>query len=230
MEAVVRESGLEQLLRKTGAEELEELANVNELITSAAEFDKENSEGTLIDYLAQISLVSDADHMKGAGGAITLMTLHAAKGLEFPVVAMIGLEEGILPHSRARTSPDELEEERRLCFVGITRAQERLLLSKANYRMIRGISERTVPSPFLSEVPVDSLRVIDRTGMGGLETRAVNMRSPFRRGQLVRHPNFGLGRISEISGTGENLRVAVDFNEVGHKRLVVQYARLEVVD
>ena len=230
MEAVVRESGLEQLLRKTGAEELEELANVNELITSAAEFDKENPEGTLVDYLAQISLVSDADHMKGAGGAITLMTLHAAKGLEFPVVAMIGLEEGILPHSRARTSPDELEEERRLCFVGITRAQERVLLSKANYRMIRGISERTVPSPFLSEVPVDSLRVIDRTGMGGLETRAVNMRSPFRRGQLVRHPNFGLGRISEISGAGENLRVAVDFNEVGQKRLVVQYARLEVVD
>ena len=104
MEAVVRESGLEQLLKKTGDEEQEELANVNELISSAAEFDKENTEGTLDDYLAQVSLVSDADHMKGAGGAVTLMTLHAAKGLEFPVVAMIGMEEGILPHSRAGKS------------------------------------------------------------------------------------------------------------------------------
>ena len=86
------------------------------------------------------------------------MTLHAAKGLEFPVVAMIGLEEGILPHSRAANSPDELEEERRLCFVGITRAEERLILSKAAYRTIRGLRERTVTSPFLNEMPADDLR------------------------------------------------------------------------
>src|SRR5438874_2469263 len=145
MENVVRRSGLDVALRKdTELDDLGEgpLANVNELISSAAEYDKENSEGqtgSLDDYLAIVSLVSDADHMKGAGGAVTLMTLHAAKGLEFPVVAMIGLEDGILPHSRARDNLNELEEERRLCFVGITRAQRRLLLSKAQYRTVRGL-------------------------------------------------------------------------------------------
>ena len=108
MEDVVRRSGLEQLLAK-GDKANEEgeraIDNVNELITSAAEYDRDNPDGTLDEYLAQVSLVSDTDHMKGGGGAVTLMTLHAAKGLEFPVVAMIGLEEGVLPHSRARGQP-----------------------------------------------------------------------------------------------------------------------------
>jgi DNA helicase-2/ATP-dependent DNA helicase PcrA len=240
MERVVRESGMEALLKKTGSDELEELANVNELITSAAEFDADNPEGTLDEYLAQVSLVSDADHMKGAGGAVTLMTLHAAKGLEFPVVAMIGLEEGILPHSRSRGNLDELEEERRLCFVGITRAQDRLIFTKAARRMIRGISERTIPSPFLGEMPTEFLRVVDRTGFGGFGSEdnedAVDSRmrggefAQFRKGQLVRHPQFGLGRIADVSGMGQNTRAVVEFNEVGKKTLVLQYARLETVN
>src|SRR5207302_3286116 len=118
-----------------------------------------------IDYLAQISLVSDTDHMKDNGGAVTMMTLHAAKGLEFPIVAMIGLEEGCLPHARARGNEEELEEERRLCFVGVTRAQERLILSKANYRTIRGLRERAVTSPFLNEMSQSDIEVIDHTGV-----------------------------------------------------------------
>jgi DNA helicase-2/ATP-dependent DNA helicase PcrA len=239
MEAVVRESGMEQLLKKTGSEDLDELANVNELITSAAEFDADNAEGTLVDYLAQVSLVSDADHMKGAGGAVTLMTLHAAKGLEFPVVAMIGMEEGILPHSRSRGNPDELEEERRLCFVGITRAQERLILTKAAKRMIRGISERTIPSPFLSEMPPEAMRFTNRAGFEDYDYEAPSSRgtsmapgspaSRFQRGQLVRHPQFGLGRIVELSGSGALARAVVEFNEVGRKTLVLEYARLDVI-
>ncbi len=102
MEDVIRRGGIEQMLRKVDPNEEEQLANVEELVSAAAEYDKENPEGSLDDYLAQVSLVSDADHMAGAGGAVTLMTLHAAKGLEFPVVAIIGLEEGCLPHIRAR--------------------------------------------------------------------------------------------------------------------------------
>src|SRR4029079_17177716 len=98
-----------------------------ELITSAHEYDAGNPEASLNDYLAQISLVSDIDHLKDAGGAVTLMTLHAAKGLEFPVVAMIGLEEGVLPHSRARGNLNELEEERRLCVDRSTRIKHRLI-------------------------------------------------------------------------------------------------------
>jgi DNA helicase-2/ATP-dependent DNA helicase PcrA len=247
-EAVIRQSGLEEYLKKTGGEELDELKNVEELINSASEFDRDNPEGTLDDFLAQISLVSDADHMKGAGGAVTLMTLHAAKGLEFPVVAIIGLEEGVLPHSRARGNLTELEEERRLCFVGITRAQERLLLSKAARRMIRGISERTIPSPFLNEMPADELTVTDRTGFepsgprGGYrrddrgdfeDRRGSEPKGEFaryRQGQVVRHPTFGIGRIREIAEMGDNrTRAVVQFNEAGQKTLILEFARLELI-
>jgi DNA helicase-2/ATP-dependent DNA helicase PcrA len=239
MEKVVTQSGLEAALKKEGGEEQAELANVGELINSAAEYDQENPEGSLLEYLAIISLVSDVDHLKGSGGAVTLMTLHAAKGLEFPVVAMIGLEEGVLPHSRAANSPDEMEEERRLCFVGITRAQERLILSRAAFRTIRGLRERTVTSPFLYEMPEEDLREIDRTSLDTLDDRATQRRRArneervlagrFRKGQLVRHPSFGVGRIAEVSDTGTQARAVVEFNTAGRKTLILQYARLEPV-
>ncbi len=239
MEDIVRSSGTEALLRKAGGDELEELANVNELISSAAEYDQENPDGSLDDYLARVSLVSDADHMKDGGGAVTLMTLHAAKGLEFPVVAMIGLEEGVLPHSRARANPAELEEERRLCFVGLTRAQERLILTKAAYRTIRGLRERTATSPFLSEMPKEHLHIFDRTTLDDLPDRseerstarneARGLAGQFRQGQMVRHPTFGIGRIAEVSDMGQHTRAVVEFNAAGRKTLILQYARLEPV-
>ncbi len=239
MEDVVKQSGLEEALKKLGDKEQEELLNVNELITAAAEYDAENPEGTLHDYLAQVSLVSDVDHLKDSGGAVTLMTLHAAKGLEFPVVAMIGLEEGCLPHVRARGNQNELEEERRLCFVGITRAQQRLILTKAGYRTLRGLRERTVTSPFLTEMPPESLEVIDRTGMNYGNTASEHrqrasaeqdrLSSQFRKGQLVRHPSFGIGRIADISDMGQQTRAVIEFNAAGRKTLILQYARLEAV-
>ena len=237
MEDVVRRSGLEAFYKKEGGEEQSELANIGELITSAAQFDREHDAGTLDEYLSMVSLVSDADHMKGHGGAITMMTLHAAKGLEFPVVAMIGLEEGCLPHARARESMTELEEERRLCFVGITRAEERLILTKAARRMIRGVTEATVTSPFLNEMPADRFDVTDRTrlaGYGGpaydapIMPRADPRFARFRKGVLVRHPTFGLGRIAEVID-GTQPRADIDFNQAGRKRLVLEYAKLEAV-
>jgi DNA helicase II / ATP-dependent DNA helicase PcrA len=239
MEDVVSASGLERVLRKSDDPDLPELANVNELINAASEYDHENPEGSLQDYLALVSLVSDADHMKGAGGAVTLMTLHAAKGLEFPVVAIIGLEEGVLPHSRARANMDELEEERRLCFVGITRAQKRLILSKAARRMLRGVYERTVTSPFLTEMPGDSLRVIDRTTLDTLGDRddeadyyrdeAQQLARRYKRGQLVRHAMHGVGKIIEITASGQQTRAVIDFQRAGRKTLILQYAQLEPV-
>jgi DNA helicase-2/ATP-dependent DNA helicase PcrA len=233
MESVVRKSGLEAYYKKEGGDEQSELANIDQLITSAAEFDKENEAGTLDEYLSMISLVSDIDHMKGNGGAITMMTLHSAKGLEFPVVAMIGLEEGCLPHARARDSMEQLEEERRLCFVGITRAEERLLMTKAGYRTIRGLRERTTTSPFLAEMPADDLEIIDRTGIPNSYARGEfriedRKNSQFKQGQLVRHPTFGIGRISEIS-EGSQAKAIIQFNQVGRKTLVLEYARLEAV-
>jgi len=242
MEDVIRRSGYEEYLRKIGGDELEELANVNELISSAAEYDSEHPEGSLEDYLAGVSLMSDTDHLKDNGGAITMMTLHAAKGLEFPVVAMIGLEEGCLPHSRARESESEMEEERRLCFVGITRAEQRLIMTKALYRTIRGLRERTVTSPFLTELPADDVEVFDRTKLGGLDRGASSgygsdddiddalpNKSQFKRGQLVRHPQFGIGKIAEISEVGSHTRAVIEFKNAGRKTLILQYARLEAV-
>jgi DNA helicase-2/ATP-dependent DNA helicase PcrA len=234
MEKVVVQSGLEAALKKLGAEEQQEMANVNELITSAAEYDTQNPEGSLEDYLAQVSLVSDVDKLKDVGGAVTLMTLHAAKGLEFPVVAIIGLEEGCLPHARARESPEQMEEERRLCFVGITRAQQRLILTRSANRTLRGLRERTVPSPFLSELPKDQLEVLDRTRLGGWDDDAhdddrAEMQFAFRKGQLVKHPTFGQGRVLEVSEVSTQTRVVVQFNRVGRKTLIAEYARLEPV-
>jgi DNA helicase-2/ATP-dependent DNA helicase PcrA len=239
MEDVVRRSGLEAFYKKEGGDEQAELSNIDQLITSAAEFDHENAEGNLDEYLSMISLVSDVDHMKGNGGAITMMTLHAAKGLEFPVVAMIGMEEGILPHSRARGNLSELEEERRLCFVGITRSQERLLLSKAATRTFRGMREHTVTSPFLNEMPETAIEVFDKThnSFGAsrsdyrskAEEDAQNRAGQFRKGQLVRHPTFGLGRIVEVSDMGQHTRAVIEFNQAGRKTLILQYARLEAV-
>jgi DNA helicase-2/ATP-dependent DNA helicase PcrA len=245
MEDVVRRSGLEAMLKKDKtAEETGEsgLDNINSLITSAAEYDAGNPETSLTEYLSIVSLVSDTDHLKGAGGAITMMTLHAAKGLEFPVVAMIGLEDGILPHSRSRDDGKQLEEERRLAFVGITRAQERLILSKAAYRTIRGIRERTIPSPFLNEIPQEAVEVSDHTGIDfgtSAAERATQRRlaeldaerriAGFHPGQLVRHPTFGLGRIAELGQMGQNTRVVINFNTVGKKTLYLEYARLEPV-
>ena len=168
-----------------------------------------------------------------------MMTLHAAKGLEFPVVAMIGMEEGSLPHGRVREHPEQLEEERRLAFVGITRAEQRLIFSRANYRQIRGLRERTAASRFLTEMPIEMLEIVDlaEAGMGGdraSERRLAEMESQrlagqFYRGQTVKHPQFGVGKISDISNLGQQTRAIVEFAKFGRKTLILQYARLEAV-
>ncbi|HEX8910779.1 MAG TPA: UvrD-helicase domain-containing protein [Humisphaera sp.] len=251
MEEVVKTSGMEAHLRKTGDSDLSELKNVEELISAAAQFDEENPTGTLHDYLAQVSLVSDADHLAGSGGAVTLMTLHAAKGLEFPVVAIIGLEDGVLPHSRARDNMDELEEERRLFFVGITRAEQRLMITKAQVRTVRGLRERTITSPFLNELPEENVTTIDRTGIGDLdrggrgrgggdddyerqfeaarEERLARRFAGFSRGQTVKHPTFGIGKIAELTESGSKTRAVVEFTKHGRKTLILEHARLEAV-
>ncbi len=182
VERVIRESGLEKMYtdqaRSTKTESDEQrIDNLNELVSSAADFEEtyqpeddpaafpgadvmEKGErapvppllAMLRAYLESIALVADADKVDPAQGAITLMTLHASKGLEFGAVAMVGLEEGLLPHSRALSSEDDLEEERRLCFVGITRAMSHLRITCARYRAVRGFAERTMPSRFLEEL------------------------------------------------------------------------------
>lgn len=184
VERIIKESGMEGMYKSAKNEEdLERLENLNELINAAADFivpppelgEQPNSRPpmNLLDalnaWLEAVTLVSDADAIDPASGAVTLMTLHAAKGLEFDVVAIAGLEEGILPHSRALQSPTdtELEEERRLAFVGITRARKHLLLTRAAVRTQRGVPERTIPSQFLHELPSESVVFSDQTGQVG---------------------------------------------------------------
>ncbi len=206
-------------------------------------------------YLERVTLVADSDAIDPAQGAVTLMTLHAAKGLEFRAAALIGLEEGCLPHSRAQESNAELEEERRLCFVGITRAMERLLITSAKYRTFRGQSERTIPSRFLEELPAQHITLSDQADLGAWEDEgggrgdpgwgasrgSYNLSRPPARsasqgpgkppipvGATVRHPQFGLGTVQSVT-SGANARARIRFRDVGEKTIVLEYARLQVV-
>lgn len=269
---VLRESGLEQMYRdqaaksKSEADE-ERLENLDELVSSAREFELKYDPaadpaaisgeadaadgfavgdegpslqlppllGLLRAYLESVALVADADAVDPAQGAVTLMTLHAAKGLEFTAVAMIGLEEGLLPHSRAAESPAALEEERRLCFVGITRAMRLLTLTCAGCRVHRGMPMRSVPSRFLEEF--DREQVIDSdqsSPFAGLEEEWGGDEAPAARreehpefpvGAVVRHPQFGVGRVKSVSRERQ-ARAVVDFQAVGRKTLVLEFARL----
>ncbi len=141
----------------------ERLENIEELVNAASEYDVSNPNGSLQGFLEEVSLIADIDKWDDAADTVTLMTLHAAKGLEFPVVFIAGLEEGLLPHSQSKDSDNDVEEERRLCYVGITRAQRDLFLIHTRYRAKYGQRSACVPSRFLSEIPVDIVEEIDRT-------------------------------------------------------------------
>ncbi len=158
---VLSESEYEEVLTNSEAEEDQErLANLQELLTAAREFDMRNpGQGHLEQFLEETSLVADTDAWESESDKVTLMTMHAAKGLEFPVVFIIACEQGLLPHERSRNDEEKVEEERRLLFVGITRAEEELQLSYADYRMFRGQAAPTIPSPFLMELPRDEMQL-----------------------------------------------------------------------
>jgi DNA helicase-2/ATP-dependent DNA helicase PcrA len=255
VERVVRESGMEHLYRTSKAEEdYERLENLEELISAAAQFeptideeqdtDEAAAEGrtwTTLEmlgaYLESVALVSDADAIDPTSGAVTLMTLHAAKGLEFDAVAIIGLEDGLLPHSRAAQSETELEEERRLCFVGMTRAKRHLMLTRAKMRTHRGLRERTIPSMFLGELPDDVTVTSDRSDevleLEPFDDDAVygggSAASAFPVGSIVRHPTFGLGRVETVISRPVGASARVSFETVGVKTLILDYAKLERV-
>ncbi|MCL4207186.1 MAG: UvrD-helicase domain-containing protein [Pirellulaceae bacterium] len=167
IQSVLEESGYRRWLIDSGTEEDQErLANIEELLTAAEEFDHQHPEeqNRLERFLEQSSLVADTDAWEEEAERITMMTLHAAKGLEFPVVYIVAIEEGLLPHQRSSEDPDKLEEERRLLFVGMTRAREELQLSLAQYRAFRGDRRPTIPSQFLMELPREQMAYSEPTG------------------------------------------------------------------
>lgn len=237
MEYVFEETGLQLVMRKAGEKLEAAVENVGELINSAAKYDRQSEVPNLLDYLQSIALYSDTDAYNGDSGKVSLMTLHAAKGLEFENAFIIGLEEGILPHERSlHTGPEELEEERRLFFVGITRAKLMLNVSYARYRTLRGQYLRTIPSQFLYEVGYDASdndsQLDFQADIFGKKKTSAELPvqkagAAYVRGQLVRHGKFGLGRIKEFHDLGANSIVVVTFNSGKVKSLMMAYANLE---
>ena len=222
---------------RDGSEEGEDRwANVLELRNVASEY----GDLTLTDFLADVALVSDVDGLSGEADAPTLLTLHSAKGLEFPVVFITGLEEGMLPHSRSFDDPEQMAEERRLTYVGLTRAKDRLFLTYAFMRTRYGDREPSVPSRFLDDIPPEFVSGSWRRGKGqgargkGQGTKGATrnsqfaIRAPqFRAGQRVRHATFGEGLVIESRTDGGDEIVTVAFEEVGLKRLMTSFAHME---
>jgi DNA helicase II / ATP-dependent DNA helicase PcrA len=256
VEAVLHRSGyLDQLRASTDPQDESRVENLAELVAVAKEFDDSYPDGTLVEFLEQVSLVADADEIPdgepGAGaGVVTLMTLHTAKGLEFPVVFLTGLEDGTFPHVRSLNEPSELEEERRLAYVGITRARQRLFLSRAGSRAAFGSPQWNPASRFLDEIPHELVTWersdADRASVRGrpsassspgvvrLDPRGSRPRGPrpealvsVSSGDRVTHDSFGLGTVVRVEGTGDNTMAHVDFGSTGVKRLLLRYAPLE---
>lgn len=219
------------------------LENLNELVSVASEFEEANPEGTLVEFLEQVSLVADADQIPeadGGQGVVTLMTLHTAKGLEFPVVFLTAMEDGVFPHVRSLGEPKELEEERRLAYVGITRARQRLYLTRAAVRSSWGSPSFNPASRFVNEVPgqlVDWRTPPEKTAWTAATRRepaptaapkkSARVVPSLTPGDRVSHDAFGLGTVVSVDGVAEKTKVKIDFGSGGEKTLLLAYAPLE---
>jgi DNA helicase-2/ATP-dependent DNA helicase PcrA len=236
MDRVLEDTRYADYLRDGSEEGEERWANVLELHNVAADYE----DMTLTDFLADVALVSDVDNLSDEVDAPTLLTLHSAKGLEFPVVFVTGLEDGLLPHSRSFDDPEQMAEERRLSYVGLTRAKDRLYLTYAFRRTRYGDSEPSVPSRFLDDIPPQLLSGSWRQARRDT-SRHITAWQPtpevarpaqprFRTGQRVRHVTFGEGLVVESRVDGADEIVTVAFEEVGLKRLLANLAPLEPLE
>jgi DNA helicase-2/ATP-dependent DNA helicase PcrA len=263
LEAILERTGyLAELQASTDPQDETRIENLQELAAVALEFEQERGESesaTLADFLEQVALVADSDQIpdeEDGDGVITLMTLHTAKGLEFPVVFLTGMEDGVFPHMRALGQTKELEEERRLAYVGITRARERLYLTRSAMRSAWGQPSYNPPSRFLEEIPathVDWKRTgatapvssgpasgiaaslsstrsrSSASGASGFATRRTAEKPvvALAVGDRVTHDQFGLGTVVAVKGTGANAEATIDFGDAKPKRLLLRYAPVE---
>jgi DNA helicase-2/ATP-dependent DNA helicase PcrA len=251
LEAVIDRTGyLRELEASDDPQDESRVDNVRELVSVAREYEQTRGDAgaTLEDFLEQVALVADADAIPdadGNGGVVTLMTLHTAKGLEFPVVFLTGMEDGVFPHLRTLGDPQELEEERRLAYVGITRARRRLFVSRAVTRSAWGQPSYNPASRFLDEVPEDLIdwerseprrqppaqaRVAATAlARGTLKGGAGNRPIPvLDLGDKVNHDAFGLGTVVAVRGEAEKAQAQIDFGaDIGPKWLLLRYAPLE---
>ncbi len=254
VEAVLEQSGLlAELESSTDPQDEVRVENMKELLAVSMEYEErpieelgEDEEISLAGFLEKVSLVADADEIpegEDHGGVVTLMTLHTAKGLEFPTVFLTGMEDGIFPHSRTLGEKDEIEEERRLAYVGLTRARERLYISRAEYRSSWGAPTYNPASRFLDEIPENLIewRNVSSSSLSPSlvrKTRTVTAAPPratgkkinsieLAVGERVSHDTFGLGTVVATAGEGEKAEATINFGEYGEKRLLLRYAPVE---
>jgi DNA helicase-2/ATP-dependent DNA helicase PcrA len=255
VKGIMEESGYIEDLTKQGTDEAENrLENISELYNAVLQFQEENEDTSLEGFLANASLASDLDDLKDGQKTVSLMTLHSAKGLEFPVVFLVGLEQGLFPNYRSMDDPASLEEERRLCYVGITRAQEQLFLSHARERRLYGNREPAVRSQFLEELPKDlvssthKVKVKELKGgklkVEGSENnlqpakeqpstqtkRSTKQSQEWKVGELLIHDTFGTGEVTHVFGSGNKISIAVKFPGLGQKILDPTRATLQRVE
>lgn len=230
---------LEELRREATLEAEGRLENLEELVNVVQDFQASESEPTLAAFLDQVALVNAIDNLEEGSEALPLMTLHLAKGLEFDGVFLVGMEEGLLPHSRSTDTPEEVDEERRLTYVGMTRARKKLFLSYANRRRVFGNEQYNLPSRFIDNLPEELLNPIAMRRPQALpypksETtfevpKEEDSQNPYRVGTRVRHPIFGLGTIKGCEGGVENRKITVAFQGAGLKKLVAKISNLTIL-
>lgn len=254
IETVIKQTGYGDMLDKEAEHDPQgesRKENVGEFLSVAKDYMDSNPEGNLQDFLENVALVSDVDDFESSDSKVTLMTLHAAKGLEFPVVFLTGLDEGLFPHSRTLMDPAQVEEERRLAYVGITRAERQLYVTNAVTRTMYGRISAYMPSRFLAEIPSQFMEDYHRksampqsrtTAVPGKQrvsilTKPVASSLPkkhavtdtFAKGDKVRHKIWGIGTILDVIGEGPNMQMKIQFPTKGVRQVVVKYAPLEKI-
>lgn len=236
-ESIIKETGyLEELKKENTPEAQARIENLQEFLSVTHDYDKYSEEKTLTGFLAQISLVTDLDSFSEEADQVVLMTLHTAKGLEFPVVFLTGMEEGLFPHSRSLLEEYEIEEERRLCYVGMTRAREELFVSRAWQRTQYGNTVYNPPSRFLGEIPGELVSEVKGRQEGLFskpqpvaKTRSGSSGENWELGSKVNHPKWGTGVIVKVEGKGEDRQLTVAFPDQGLKVLLAKYAPLTLI-
>lgn len=254
IETVIKQTGYGDMLDKEAEHDPQgesRKENVGEFLSVAKDYMDSNPEGNLQDFLENVALVSDVDDFESSDSKVTLMTLHAAKGLEFPVVFLTGLDEGLFPHSRTLMDPAQVEEERRLAYVGITRAERQLYVTNAVTRTMYGRISAYMPSRFLAEIPPQFMEDYHRksampqsrtTAVPGKQrvsilTKPVASSLPkkhavtdtFAKGDKVRHKIWGIGTVLDVIGEGTNMQMKIQFPTKGVRQVVVKYAPLEKI-
>lgn len=244
LEAILDRTGyLAQLEESTDTQDQARAENIGELLSVAKDFQDTNPTGTVEDFLEQVALVNDVDSFEQEESKVTLMTLHAAKGLEFPIVFLGGLEEGLFPHSRTLMNPEDIEEERRLAYVGITRAEKELYISNATTRTVFGRTSSYLPSRFIDEIPaelVDSLRAkrkipddIKPTVPRHMSVASRPVTKPIIRNEVIAdwkvgdtaiHSKWGNGKVVNVSGEGAGMKLTIEFPTQGVRVVMAKFA------